>query len=235
MRMYLTRLLSLVVGACALAFVATSSLAGTGPRYEQGSPTAQGQHPRAVLPSGSKPYGYSLEAMARIVAPFNVSDRSGTVVPLPNTPFQLLYSSANMPDPFRVGQRRILYVPVIYNDDSLPIIGNFPGNVENRGELLKYWYSQREFGIVYVEIVVDGEVYPLRAPYVVGLEFDSALPDGAKRYMTAAAFVGPLAPGAHTVEIRARATGDALREDPFPQFFPDGVFEFSLVYNVVVY
>ena len=234
MKTFLTRLLNLVVGASALAFVATSSIAGVGLHHDQNGLTEPARPPRAVLPAGFKPYGYSLEDMARIVAPFNVSDRTGSVVPVPNTPFQLLYGSPNAPDPFRVGQGKILYVPVLYNDDSVPIIGNFPSNVENRGKLLKYWYSQHEFGIVYVDIVVDGKVHALRAPYVVGLRFDQPLPDGARQYMVAGAFVGPLTPGAHTVEIRAKATGDALREDPFPQYFPDGVWEFSLVYNLVV-
>jgi hypothetical protein len=170
--------------------------------------------------------------MARIVAPFNVTDRSGSV---PNTPFQILYSAANAPDPFRVGQGTALYVPVVYNDDSVPVIGDFPRNVENRRELLRYWYSQRQWGSVYVDIVVDGKVHALGARYLTGLRFAQALPDGARQYMTAAAFVAPLAPGAHTVEIRAKATGDAFREPPISDYFPDGFFEFSTVYNVMVY
>ena len=50
-----------------------------------------------------------------------------------------------------------------------------------------------------------------------------------------AAFVGPLRPGAHTVEIRLKATGDAFREEPVSQYFPDGLFEFSVVYEVLVH
>jgi hypothetical protein len=165
-------------------------------------------------------------------AAFNVTDHSG---PRPNTPFQILYTDTSAPDPFRIGQGKLLYVPLAYSDDSIPVVGNFPRNIENRRELLRYWYSQREWGSVYMEIVVDGKVYPLGGQYVVGVHLDQALPDGARNYMTPAAFVGPLPVGSHTVEIRLKATGDAFREEPILVFFPDGLIEFSVTYNVTVY
>lgn len=232
MKSSVIRLLRTFAGALAMAMAAGSSMAGVAPHQ----PTQAQEDARrsgAVLAPWARPNGYSLEAMARILAPFNVS--SPGTVPLPNTPFQILYNRAGAPETFRVGQGTVLYVPVAYNDDSVPVIGNFPRNVENRRELLRYWYSQREFGTVYTDIVVDGKVHSLGAPYLVGIRFDQALPDGAKQYMTPAAFVGPLKVGDHTVEIRLRATGDAFREEPILQYFPDGVFEFSVVYNVTVY
>jgi hypothetical protein len=232
MRTSLMRLWALLCGALFMALAAASpSWAGVDQMHAddaRGRPHASS----AVLPAAARPLGYSLDDMARITAAFNVSDRSG---PLPNTPFQILYSSANTPDPFRVGQGKIMYIPVAYNDDSLPVIGNFPRNVENRRELLRYWYSQREWGSVYVDIVVDGKVHALGARYLSGVRFDQPLPDGARQYMTPAAFVGPLPVGPHTVEIRLKATGDAFREEPIIQYFPDGLFQFSTVYNVTVY
>ena len=234
MNIHLIRMMRICAATLAAATLAGSALAGVG----VGQAPAQGtlervQRASAVLPAWARPHGYSLADMARITAAFNVTF-DGSVA-LPNTPFQILYSRTGSPDPFPVGQGTVLYVPVAYNDDSLPVIGNFPRNVENRRELLRYWYSQREFGAVYVDIVVDGKVHPLGAPYLVGIHFDQPLPDGAKQYIIPAAFVGPLAPGAHTVEIRLKATGDAFREDPIPQYFPDGQWEFSVVYNVSVY
>jgi hypothetical protein len=232
MNTYLTRWLAALAGAILVVWFAAPAQAGAGPQQADRLRGHGQAHGAGVLPAWARPHGYSLEDMARITAPFNVSDRGG---PLPNTPFQILYSSASSPDPFRVGQGTILYVPVAYNDDSQPVIGDFPRNVENRLELLRYWYSQRQWGSVYVDIVVDGKVYPLGARYLAGVRFASPLPDGARQYMTPAAFVGPLARGAHTVEIRLKATGDAFREEPVSQYFPDGFFEFSTVYNVVVY
>ena len=217
--------------ALTLTLIAGAALAGAGPREDM----ARGSvfHRAGVLPPTVRPHGYSLEDMARLTAAFNVDQ---VHQPVPNTPFQILYGNTpTAPKPFRVGQGTILYVPVAYNDDSLPVIGNFPANVENRRELWKYWYSQQEWGSVYVEIVVDGKVVPLGPRYLVGVRFAQPLPDGATQYMTPAAFVGPLRPGAHTVEIRAKATGDAFREEPIIQYFPDGFFEFSVVYDVVVY
>lgn len=75
----------------------------------------------------------------------------------------------------------------------------------------------------------------LNGDYLIGMEFQRPLPDGAKRYMTVAAFLAPLSRGSHTVEIRAKATGDAFREEPISNYFPDGYFEFSTIYTVNVY
>lgn len=229
MSLFLSRLRAWFVGAIALLLLVDAAWAGAGPRED----LARGPswHRAGVLPPTARPHGYSLEDMARLTAAFNV-DRSR---PLPNTPFQILYSSPAAPDPFRVGQGTMLYVPVAYNDDSLPVIGDFPADVENRRQLLKYWYSPQQWGSVYMEIVVDGKVVPLGPRYLVGVHFDQPLPDGALNYMTPAAFVGPLRRGAHTVEIRLKADGDAFREEPVSQYFPDGFFEFSVVYNVLVY
>lgn len=219
------------VRALILLCATGAALAGVGPQMAEEARTPN-PGARAVLPPLARPLGYTLHDMARLTAAFNVTDRTG---PLPNTPFQILYSSATAPDPFRVGQGTLLYVPVAYNDDSLPVIGDFPRNVDNRGQLLHYWYSQRQWGSVYVEIVVDGRVYPLGGRYLSGVRFAQPLPDGAKQYMTPAAFVGPLKPGNHTVEIRLKATGDAFREEPVSAYFPEGYFEFSTVYRVTVY
>jgi hypothetical protein len=190
-----------------------------------------------VLPASARPMGYSLYDMAQATAAFNVSDRSGVAPnpPLPNTPFKILYSNAVNNNSFTVGQGQMLYVPVLYNDDSVPIIGNYPANAENRRALLRYWYSQREFGIVATDITINGKTIPLDGSYLSGVSFSTALPDGAKQYATTAAFIAPLPPGVHTIEISAKATGDALREPPFPQYFPDGYFEFRLTYTVSVY
>jgi hypothetical protein len=43
-----------------------------------------------VLPAQDRPFGHSLDEMARLLAPFNQTDRSG---PPPNTPFQILYQN----------------------------------------------------------------------------------------------------------------------------------------------
>lgn len=225
----------LATALAALALVASAPPALAGASGLQGarqSGTEAQRHAAPVMPAQARPFGYSLDEMARLVAPFNMTDRSG---PPPNSPFQILYqNNVTGATAFEVPQGRFLYVPLLYNDNSLPIIGRFPTNAQDRPQALRYWYSQGEFGVTTMQLIVDGKVVPLGAGYVSGLAFMSPLPDGATQYLTAGAFIAPLSKGVHTVEIRFKATGDALREPPIDQYFPEGVWEFSIVYNVNV-
>jgi hypothetical protein len=218
--------------ALTVAVACLPALAGVGhdhgDKHHGASRPAKGN----VLPASARPMGYSLYDMAQATAAFNVGNRLGAP---PNTPFKILYSNEVNNNSFTVGQGQMLYVPVLYNDDSVPIIGNYPANAENRRALLRYWYSQKEFGIVATDITINGKTTALGGSYLSGVSFSTALPDGAKQYATTAAFITPLPPGVHTIEISAKATGDALREPPFPDYFPDGFFEFRLTYTVTVY
>jgi hypothetical protein len=97
-----------------------------------------------------------------------------------------------------------------------------------RKALLEYWYSQKEFGAVYTNVTVDGRTTSLGPDYLVGVKFGTALPDGAKQYMTVAAVLSPLPKGEHTVEISSLATGDAIKA------IFGGEWEASLEYTVIV-
>jgi hypothetical protein len=227
------RPLAIMLAAWALVGAAPHALAGAvgmqGPRL---SAAEQQRQITPVMPAQARPFGYSLDEMARLVAPFNMGDRNG---PPPNTPFQILFqNTVTGATAFEVPRGKFLYVPLLYNDNSLPVIGHFPANAQDRQQMLRYWYSQSEFGVTTMQLVIDGKVVPLGAAYVSGLAFSSPLPDGATQYMTAGAFIAPLSLGPHTVEIRFKATGDALREPPIDQYFPDGFWEFSIVYVVNV-
>jgi hypothetical protein len=226
-------LLTTTLTTLALVAGAPHAMAGASGTYGQRIPVAdQNQQMAPVLPPVARPFGYSLDDMARLVAVFNMGDRNG---PPPNSPFQMLYqNNVTGAMHFEVAQGKFLYVPLLYNDDSLPVIGHFPANAQHRQQALRYWYSQSEFGVTTMQLVIDGRVVPLGAGYVSGLSFPTLLPDGAAQYMTAGAFISPLGRGAHTVEIRFKATGDALREPPIDQYFPDGYWEFSIVYSVNV-
>lgn len=229
----ITRPLAIAMAAWSLAATVPPALAGVGGVPGEPMVAAEHHHPTApVLPAQARPFGYSLDDMARLVAPFNLTDRSG---PPPNSPFQILYqNNVTGSTAFDVARGKFLYVPLLYNDDSLPILGHFPTNAQNRLQALRYWYSQSEFGVTKMQLVIDGKVVPLGARYVSGVSFSSPLPDGATQYLTAGAFISPLSRGAHTVEIRFKATGDALRDPPFDLFFPDGFWEFSIAYSVNV-
>ena len=228
-----SRALAIALATSALACGAPHALAGAAGMNGDRMPAAEQQrHMAPVMPAQAQPFGYSLDEMARLVAPFNLTDHSG---PPPNTPFQILYqNNVTGSTTFEVTHGKFLYVPLLYNDNSPPVIGHFPANAQHRLQSLRYWYSQSEFGVTTMQLVIDGKAVSLGAAYVSGLSFHSPLPDGATQYLTAGAFISPLARGAHTVEVRFKATGDALREPPFDQYFPDGFFEFSIVYSVNV-
>jgi hypothetical protein len=186
-----------------------------------------------VLPPIATPKGYSLSRMAKATAYFNTSNREG--IP-PDTPFQILYSSASNNNAFEIAPGTMLYVPVIFNDDSPPVIGgeeNFPAT-GNRKALLNYFYSKEFLGLVFTEIVVDGTVSSLGSDYLVQVTVQKLADGSGTRYQTIAAFLTPLTEGVHEVEIRAKATGNALSVPPFDQVFPGGVFEFSTTYKVTV-
>jgi hypothetical protein len=121
----------------------------------------------------------------------------------------------------------------MYNDDSLPIIGDFPV-IQNREALLNYFYSQKEFGTVDMTITVDGKATSLGPDYLVGVKVP-LLPDGATQYMTVAAFLTPLKKGQHSVEISGLATGKAFQDPAILPYFPGGIFEFAIIYTVNVH
>ena len=219
--------------ALALAAGASSALAGANGMHAARMPDAEQQrHIAPVLPPQARPFGYSLQDMARLTAVFNAGDHSG---PPPNSPFQILYVNwVTGGTSFEVARGTFFYVPLAYSNDAPPVIGNFPANPEDPHQAVHYWLSQAQVGVASMEVVVDGKAVSLGGRNVVGVRADQLLPDGSTQFVGAAAFIAPLPRGAHTVEIRMRATGDALRAPAVAPYFPDGVWEFSIVYNVNV-
>ena len=211
-----------VVGLVGPAFVAPSFAGLPASGKSAQAPLGGGN----VLPGLAQPKGYSLLRLAEETAAFNVTNHSG---PPPALPFQMLYSRPG--NTFEVRAGTMLYVPVIFNDDSLPVLGNFPDPTD-REALLFYWYDQSELGVVYSNVTVDGQTTSLGPDHLVGFISDTTLPDGATQYMTAAAVLSPLTKGQHKVVISGLVTGAAL--EPYPDFFPGGVFEFSIEYTVNV-
>jgi hypothetical protein len=186
---------------------------------------AHAQESGGVLPPAARPHGYSLADMAATTAFFNTGPR----VPgsEPDTPFQILFSPVDGPTPvFTVSPGTMFYVPVVYSDDSPPILGDFP-DVTDQAAVAHYYFDSGELGAIFIEVEVDGQVSSLGPGYAVGAV--APLADGGSRYTTAAAFLSPLPKGSHTVKIRALLTGAALEP-----FFPGGVFAFETSYQVVV-
>lgn len=162
--------------------------------------------PNIVLSAQAKPMGTSLTDAASITAAFNTTDHSGDP---PDLPLQMLYPCGSGPHHFEVQQGTYFYVPVLYVDDSPPVIGHFP-DISIRAGLQNYVYSQNQVGVVFAMIEVDGWHYLLTKNYLVGVDVPPLPDGGGTRYATVAAFLKPLTVGTHTIEVEALATGRDL-------------------------
>jgi hypothetical protein len=200
--------------------------------------------PLRALAAPAQPHGFPpsvplLTQAAALTGYFNAGPRTVDTYPA-NLPFQVLYvpgdahnNTGGEGQTFHVRPGTMLYVPVMYNDNSLPVIGDFPP-AGDRAALAYYIFSQQELGLVDARIGVDGADVTLGIEHVVEVAFAEPLPDGATLYQAVAALMTPLTKGTHTVEIVARATGAALGVPPIDQYCPGGVFEFSTTYTVIV-
>jgi hypothetical protein len=193
-----------------------------------------------VLPATAKPRGYSLSDMAKATAFFNTTMFTRTPATAPDTPFQILYVPQDNNLTFEVRPGTMFYVPILTLDDTPLVAGDFP-NVNDRPAVLYYVYSQNEIGNACIKIVVDGTVHSLGSDYVVGVGpvklNDAGTPLGSGNaglrignYIVFAAFLTPLNKGTHTVEIQGNSNGAAL----IPFFPPNGVWQFTISYTVIV-
>ena len=76
----------------------------------------------AILPATARPSGYTLEDMAEELAYFSTSGNDLTYYP--HTPFQILYTGPTNNFTAPAGTR--FFVPILFIDDSPPVLGNFP-------------------------------------------------------------------------------------------------------------
>ena len=101
-----------------------------------------------VLPGDAHPHGYSLTDMLIASAVFSFGGSNPTKIPIPNTPFQILFADLNhvtftsLPcggvtvhghgfySPFVVKSGTLFYVPLIGMDDSPPVLVLSPPLVE---------------------------------------------------------------------------------------------------------
>jgi hypothetical protein len=195
-----------------------------------------------ILPGPAKPRGYSLSDMAKATAFFNTGPHTPDTYP--KTPFQILFSRDNLT--FEVSPGTMFYVPVLFSDDTKPVIGTFP-DVNDRDAVLNYFYSQQQLGNIYAQIVIDGEVNSLGSDHVAGVgpvnlgdAYDDPItgihvPAGT-HYIVAAAFLTPLTKGTHTVQILGKSTGKAVRDYLFDGkvVFTGGIWSFDQPIFIVI-
>jgi hypothetical protein len=164
-----------------------------------------------VLPSDATPHGYSLRDMAKAIALFTTSGNNSQYYP--DTPFQILAEDTSTVivtpsdggidvtggNSFTVGAGTPFFVPVVYVDDSPPVIGTFPAN-EHAAR--KYVFDPKQFGANDLAIIVDGKRPGLHKAYVAGPVLTAPLLDGGgTHFISVGAFLTPLRVGTHTVTI----------------------------------
>lgn len=178
-----------------------------------------------VLPATAHPKGYSLADAAAATAYFNTGPRTADTLPQ-NFPFQILYDEAanpGSPGTFHVRPGTMLYVPVVYSDDTDFQYFNYFPDVNDPQAVSNYYFDPAQLGAETLTISVDGNVTSLGPKYAVGAE-TPGLPSGGNNYTVVAAFLTPLTKGTHTVVIDVLLDGE----------FIGGGFAFTATYTVVV-
>jgi hypothetical protein len=205
----------LFVGALALVF-AVQVGPQTSKTFAAGKNLAGGN----VMPGNASPSGYRLDDVAAALAQF--ADGGNNPALLPSLRFQVLYFSATNVFDVKPGTR--LFVPVLFVDDSPPVLGVYPSD---KSDLADYYFDPTQVGIEGAQIEVDGKVTDLGPDYI-GAVFDIPLPQGGNNYSELGAFLTPLNKGTHTIIIRGTFAGDlvlALTGVPLP-------FEITYTVNV---
>jgi hypothetical protein len=167
-----------------------------------------------VHPSNAKSQGYSLIDMAKITAYYNSYSAAfgpSPSNPPPKVPFQVLVADAT------VSPGTWIYVPVFYTDDAGGAPPGFPANVGDQAAdaafLESYIFDFGGFGITSLFLEVDSQITTLDGGYISGVISPKPLVDGTpsgSRYICSAAFLTPLSPGVHTVNIGGIIEGEPV-------------------------
>ena len=137
-------------------------------------------------------------------------------------PLQILYVDAANDTTFDVRPGTMIYVPVVYSDDTDSAYWPYP-NVNDPQAVSDYYFDPAQLGAEFLEVVVDGQITSLGPQYAVGAR-TPGLPSGGNAYTVVAAVLTPLSPGTHVVTVRALLSGA----------FIGGDFGFEITYTVNV-
>jgi hypothetical protein len=193
----------------------------------------------SVLPPSARPQGQSLDDLARAVAQFTTSGNDPAYAP--NTPLHVLFADPSTvaftndgcgidetgSNAFTVAPGATFYVPIINIDDSPPVFGTFPTTAR---AARSYMFDASQIGTHDTRVVVDGTRTDLGPDYLAGPVTTPPLLDGGGTHiLTVGAFVTPLSPGHHVVQIGGEISG-ALVGATIGACFVD----FSFTYTVDV-
>ena len=202
--------------------------------------TAAAHRGSGVLPASATPLGYSRADMTRLLALFTTSGNDPQYYP--DTPFQILYTDPGLvqfnfvtrdgtpcvtepatptcglhvtqtgkfANTFQVRRGTPFFVPVDNADDSPPVVGNFP--TTPRGAK-KYVFDPAQLGGEGFVVCIDSVSTTLGPEYVAGPVTTPPLLDGGGTHMiTIGAFLSPMKPGTHVVQIQGGYFGAGVFE-----------------------
>lgn len=183
-----------------------------------------------VLPPEARPHGYSLDRMVSLLALFQTSGNKLSYYPFEQfpestRPFQVLYLPNQVNNHFVVYPGTVFYVPLVFVDDSLPILGSFP--IDAKGAEY-YFTSPHQLGGKNWRIIVDRDTNSIGAEYFAGpaVQTNPPLLDGGGTHIyILGAFVTPLPLGPHTITVHGELDGAALGGLPFTE---------DIIYHVLV-
>jgi hypothetical protein len=208
-----------------------------------------------VLSPSATPNGYSRADMTRLLALFTTSNNQQQYYP--NTPFQILYVDPTLvqasfvtsnhtpcdpPGPecglfftqsgafansFDVSSGRSFFVPVDNADDSPPVVGVFPTSPKTAKV---YVFDPSQLGGRDFSVSIDLRSTPLGPDYVAGpVETPPLLDGGGTHMITLGAFLSPMSPGTHIVEIKGGYFGAGIQ-----QTYGFGFVSFDFTYRIQV-
>jgi hypothetical protein len=182
-----------------------------------------------VQPPNAKPYGYSLEEMAKLMALFNTSGNNPLYYP--KTPFQILFGNPNIttftskacPQPpggtgalvtggntFVVSPGTPFFVPLFSFDDSPPIVGVFP---TQKSQVADYVFGPAGFGARNTKILVDDDSTPVGPEFLAGPVEQTTPPlldGGGTHIIQLGVFLPPMSVGTHVVTIEGEIASTAI-------------------------
>lgn len=202
-----------------------------------------------VLPPNAKPYGYSLDHMAKAMALFSTSGNSMPYYP--TTPFQILFAPAQTythptcqdgnpgtlasgTQTFPVIAGEALFVPLFFYDDSPPVVGTWP---TDPSMVEDYIFGPTHFGTSGTEIILDGTTTAVGPDFLGGPIKQSKPPlldGGGKHFIQLGAFLAPMSVGSHTVEIKGQIGNSAEFIAAAGSIFGDCLEE-DITYTVKVF
>jgi hypothetical protein len=151
--------------------------------------------------------GYSLATAAQATAVYNTGLQAGNPAtpPPPNLPFAVLVGDTSL------SPNTYIYLPIFDADNSAPVPPGFPASITEQAADASFLdsYVLSNYGVSAFIVQVDGQTTVLDDSYITGVTTPTLLDGtpGGDEYISSSAFLTPLSPGDHTIDIGGLISG----------------------------